>query len=549
MKKKFGIVYYAVMVSIVLCLLVIAFVSCTPEDSNAFNPAEDFEYTIDGDQVSITKYIGDDETVFIPDTIEGKIVTSIGREAFYESQITECTLPFTIRVLEDYAFAVCANLEKITLNDGLITIGDGAFFGEAKLKEIVIPATVVNVKENAFFNGYNITSALEKVVFEGNAPKNFLSPFPSDFSGNYIIYYHEGAQGFTFPRWNGYSTRIIESDDPVPLFEGFEYSENADGGISILAYVGSAENVIIPQTIEGKNVTKIEFFAFKDNDTLVSVTIPNTVTAIEGGAFFSCDKLTSVVLSNTLTAIGQYAFFGDRALTDLSLPATLTTLSEGAFQYCTSLKTITIPAGLTVWEPFSFTSSGLESVVLEEGLAAIGEDAFSYTPLQSAVLPSSILTIKAGAFGGCSELKTITLNEGLQTIEDEVFAWSGLESISLPSTVTSLGERVFELCRRLVVVSLNEGLEIIGDFAFDSAKALTEIIIPTTVVDMDESVFNDCTELTAVKFEGNAPSQYENKEAGVVCAPNYGVYYTVYYHEDASGFTPYKWCGYRTAIW
>ena len=80
-------------------------------------------------------------------------------------------------------------------------------------------------------------------------------------------------------------------------------------------------------------------------------------------------------------------------------------------------------------------------------------------------------------------------------------------------------------------------------------KALTEIVIPSTVTDMDESVFNDCTELTAVKFEGNAPEAYENAEAGVVYGPGYGVYYTVYYHEDATGFTPDYWCGYQTAIW
>lgn len=534
---------------LVLCLLVTALAACNPSDQNKPNPASDFEYKIDGDQVTITKYIGSDQTVLIPEVIEGKLVTTIGREAFLSSTITECTLPSTIRVLEDYAFALCNNMEKITLNEGLITICDGAFLSEAKLKELTIPSTVTNVTEDAFITGQNQTSALEKIIFEGNAPNNYLKPIPWDFDTNYTIYYHENAQGFTFPRWNGFPTQIIENERPVPLFEDFEYKENADGGITILAYDGSAETVTVPAVIESKNVTKIEMFAFKNNDTLVSVTLPNTVTSIERGAFFSCSALTTANLSNTLTSIGSYAFFLSGALANLSLPATLTRLGDGAFQYCQSLKSVTVPAGLTEWGQFAFTSSGLESVVLEEGLTEIGEFAFSNTQLQSAALPSSIRTLKANAFSSCGKLETITLNEGLKTIEAEVFAWSGLKSVALPSTVTTLGEHAFEFCRSLETVSLNEGLQSIGDFAFDSAKSLTEILIPSTVTDMDESVFNNCTELTAVKFEGNAPEAYENAEAGVVHGSGYGVYYTVYYHEGATGFTPDDWCGYQTAFW
>jgi len=186
---------------------------------------------------------------------------------------------------------------------------------------------------------------------------------------------------------------------------------------------------------------------------------------------------------------------------------------------------------------------------LEEGLTEIGEFAFSNTKLQSVVLPSSIRTIEASAFGSCSKLETITLNEGLQIIKNEAFSWSELTSITLPSTITSVGERAFEKCSCLAAVSLNEGLQSIGDFAFDSAKSLTEIAIPSTVTDMDESVFNGCTELTAVKFESNAPEAYENEKAGVVHGSSYGVSYTVYYHEGATGFTPDDWCGYDTAIW
>lgn len=538
---------------ILLCLVTTAFSACKkPEAPEGPNPASDFEYKINGEQVTITKYIGTDKTVTIPQTIEEKIVTEIGYQAFAKSIITECVLPSTIRKIDSLAFALCSNLEKITLNEGLLTVEDGAFAGESKLSEIIIPKTVVNIDEGAFCTGLGAgaSSTLKKVVFEGNAPQDYLSPTPTDFDSNYTIYYHSTAQGFTFPRWNGYPTRVIDAENTVPLFEDFEYQENASGGMTVLAYVGSAESVTVPQTIEGKNVTEIGAFAFKDNDTVRSVEMPNTVTTIKNGAFFSCSSLTTVTLSGALTTIEAHAFSLCMALSAADLPSTLTTLGDDAFNYCTSLKSVTIPASLTNWGVGAFSYSGLESVVLENGITCIGEAAFSCCALKSVVLPNSIQTIKDSAFSSCDQLEAITLNEGLITIEKEAFGWSGLKSITLPSTVTSIGESAFETCRELTSVSLNEGLQTIGDYAFQRNKVLTEIIIPATVTNINESAFKSCTALTAVKFEGDAPIAYENPAADVIYGPGYGVYYKVYFHIGAQGFTQgANWHRYGTAIW
>lgn len=42
----------------------------------------DFEYQINGSEVTITKYVGDDSSVYIPDYIDGRKVTEIGEGAF-----------------------------------------------------------------------------------------------------------------------------------------------------------------------------------------------------------------------------------------------------------------------------------------------------------------------------------------------------------------------------------------------------------------------------------------------------------------------------------
>lgn len=196
----------ALILLLAVVLLTASLVACKQNNKAEPNPATDFEYKIDGNQVSITKYVGTDTTVIIPETIEEKIVTVIGAEAFSTSTITECVLPQTIRKIDQKAFAMCANLGKITLNEGLLAIGDYALEGASALTEIVIPSTVLNINESAFKSCNTLTA----VKFEGNAPNAYESPEAdnsqgSSYSGSYTVYYHANAQGFSSP-WCGYNT-------------------------------------------------------------------------------------------------------------------------------------------------------------------------------------------------------------------------------------------------------------------------------------------------------------------------------------------------------
>lgn len=58
--------------------------------------------------------------------------------------------------------------------------------------------------------------------------------------------------------------------------ENFEY-EIIDGEMSIEGYTGNDTEIVIPDVIDGINVTQIGLFAFQ-NTNLTSVIIPDTVT-------------------------------------------------------------------------------------------------------------------------------------------------------------------------------------------------------------------------------------------------------------------------------
>ena len=124
------------------------------------------------------------------------------------SNLKEVELPGTVKTINYGAFGECYNLEKVILNEGLIKIDTSVFSRCTSLTEIVIPSTVEVVSEISFLGCDN----LEKIKFSGNAPENYLTTEPHDhFTSSfpeYTICYHEGAQGFTSPEWNGYKTEI-----------------------------------------------------------------------------------------------------------------------------------------------------------------------------------------------------------------------------------------------------------------------------------------------------------------------------------------------------
>lgn len=296
-----------------------------------------------------------------------------------------------------------------------------------------------------------------------------------------------------------------ENQPPVQDTENpasdFRYEENHQGGITITSFIGDDTNIIIPEKIEGKDVTHIGSNAFRGRDNMISVTLPDTVIEIGTAAFAECDSLTTVVLSKSLTTITNYAFEKNPLLTSIVLPSSLTSVGSYIFQDCISLKQINIPKSLTDWHSHAFSYCGLETVTFEEGLETIGFSAFSVTKIKHVTLPNSLIKLEPYAFSGCVELETVELNEGLTTIDD---------------------------------------------LAFHANTKLQEIIIPASVTNLTDLAFSECSALKKLMFEGNAPDGFKSEDE---LLPVKDVNFTVYYHENAIGFTTHEWCGYPTEIW
>ena len=89
---------------------------------------EKFEYTDTDNGIMITGIDRNAGVIEIPDNIDEKPVTGIGRYAFSERlELTDVILPRSVVDIGAHSFYNCKNLEHVELHDGIRELEDGAF--------------------------------------------------------------------------------------------------------------------------------------------------------------------------------------------------------------------------------------------------------------------------------------------------------------------------------------------------------------------------------------------------------------------------------------
>ena len=522
-----------------------------------------YETTFD-DEIRITG-IGDykNTDIIIPKTYKSKKVTYIGPNAFLNcTSLTSIQLPNSIIRIERGAFSGCTNLTSIKIPDSLTYIGESVFrncnslqYNEydnakylgnennpylilVKAKSIDIVTCVIDEKckfidTSAFAVCFRLTSvtignsvtsigkrafdfctSLTRVYYKGT--KEQWNTISIGDSNDYLIsatryYYSE-----TEPTDGDNLYWHYDDDGITPILwlcqleNGLEYI-NVDGGYKIIGIGSCKDNdIIVPETYNGKNIISIGTNAFSNSTNLTSIKLPDSIIEIEKGAFNGCHNLINI----TIPFIGE----------------TLEKSTNETMDYF---------FGGKYW--------GLKKITITKALS-IGADAFhGYILLTSIEIPNSVTSIGEYAFSYCKGLTSIEIPNSVTSIGEYAFSnCSGLTSIEIPNSVTSIGEGAFSNCSGLTSIEIPNSVTSIGSSTFYGCSDLTNIVIPESVANIGNYAFNYCSGLTDVYYKG---TMEQWNTISIVDSNDYLTSATRYYYSETQPTdTDYKYWHYVDGV-
>ena len=294
-------------------------------------------------------------------------------------------------------------------------------------------------------------------------------------------------------------------------YEALEYSENSEY-IEIVGCETDVTEVVIPEMINDKPVTKIVENAFKDCNDLTSITIPETITYIGTSAFWNCKNLDNIQMPDTYVEIKHGAFDSTKWYQSHRYES-VTYLGNMVYSCQGNLpREITIKDGtLGIGESVFYIREDVKKINLPDSLQVIGEEAFYYSGLTSLEIPDSVIFIGKDAFKGL-ELETLTVSQNnayFASKDNILYNKDFTEFVFIPSTVTQVVEipdSITEIpdyafnYRDITKITLPANLETIGNHAF-SNTSISEITIPKTVTSIKDGAFEFCKNLESITFE------------------------------------------------
>ena len=222
--------------------------------------------------------------------------------SFYVSScITRISVGNGVTTIGDNAFSgtgdIHGGLRSISISNTVTTIGESAFDG-AEISQITIPNSVTTIKDRAF----SFTSSLTSITL----PNSVKEIGDGAFS-------YSGLRSISLP--NGLTT----------IGQGaFEFCRKLEG-------------ITVPDS-----VTLMEEGIFEGCEALKEITLPNNLKNLPIFTFADCYSLTQITIPVTVKTIGDFAFSECRKLESVDLPASVEEIGWNAFEGCTSLSSVIV---------------------------------------------------------------------------------------------------------------------------------------------------------------------------------------------------------------
>ena len=488
------------------------------------------DFDFDASSGTIKKYKGTVTDVVIPEKINGKTVTTIGKGAFGKKKLTSVVipegvetigegafinnllttikLPSTVKKIDTMAFAVNNNLSKVELNEGLEFIGQRAFMKDSSLTgEITIPSTVKTVMTSAFDK-----SGVTGLLLKGDKNSNAVN-LHSGLNGE-TIEYVKSESPFKKIKINFNSLGKAEADKYLDLGK-VEVKANSkeellkwlDDNIDA-DFVANYVNLNDSSGLNDKEVElekiwnldkfdktkEFEVFASIDKDKvpefelIEGYTAPNVKNSatnlmikltVKHGESEQPEQPTTEKWSQEDFTYGEFKYKG--RMEEESHRFGITGFSEKGKAKLAKNPDLVIPKEVTI-------DGEVKQV---EG---IKENSFENLKINSVTFPKTDVEfiIKDSAFQN-SGITKVTFEEGLKSVESRAFKDNKLTEVSIPSTVWKTGSESF-MNNQISKLEISDDVDSIqiDNFSFANNK-LQLVKLPYSIFKIRHFVFQDNT--------------------------------------------------------
>ncbi len=486
-----------------------------------------FEYTSSENKLTITKGIGLSGSVTVPKYIGGKLVTSIGDNAFDGcSSITDITLSDSIGELGEAAFKGCTSLARIDGTSNLSIIKDSTFEGCSALAYFPDLSNVTSIGNKAFSGCSSLSTitisdtltsignyAFENCVMLLQTPDltNVASIGDYAFSGCSLLTEIKSLDGCA-----SFGEGILTACENIAKIS-LSFRENIEQFYVSSLFSGSSDpDKYYEVTGENgntryvpKRLTEIEFdttgktpdYFLYGLSSITKVTDKSALaTTVGKHAFDGCASLADYqVESSDVSLIDEYAFNGCSALATLPV-FSLIEIRQYAFAHCSSLSNTPDLTNVTSIGDYAFSGcSSLAEIKSLDGCALLGEGilvgcvnivkiSLSFKENVEQFYLSSLFGKNADStkyyeVSGRND-KTYNIPNSLKEIEFDAagktpdYFLYGLKSITKvtdkSASATTIGKHSFDGCTSLTDYKVeNSNVSVVDESAFEDCSALT----------------------------------------------------------------------------
>ena len=276
-------------------------------------------------------------------------------------------------------------------------------------------------------------------------------------------------------------------------------------------------------TVEGcKDVTAINYSAFRDSGKLTTMPELKNVTTLANYVFCDAVNLTAVKGLEQVEVLEDSVFRDCKKLTELPAFSNVKKISANAFSGCTALAQLPEFKNVeeigksafynTAWlgaqgewpavNGILVVYSGSETVLsIPEGIRGLAEGAFSKVSVTELTFPATMENITANALNANKTIQKVKFSEGIKTIGSTAFyKCAALTEIQFPNSLTEIGRQAFYGCTGLKEVKIPKDVAAVGASAFSGCTSLAALTVAGDKTLLDDYAFQNCSALTVEKI-------------------------------------------------